>query len=761
MKNRIQTALFHPGRIIIFLLLFFYCFSAKANNYNNNKITIDAGFETGDLGNIISTLHANLSDINYLTIKVGTLNNADVFWIRDSLVNLLTLKIWDEAHISDSSLPDNAFKNHINIQSCYFENVTSVGDNAFINCLNLSDVRFIELTQIGDSAFAGCSLFWKLKTSSAEAPEVGEGAFEDCHFYRQFRLPYEGSIACQTVDDGNIADNYWYGFELLVPFENEVTIDKTFTTGELSTSVSALRSDLSAITKLTITKGILNNTDVYWIRDSLPNLEILTINEDASFSEGNVPDNAFKNLSHLQYAVIPNVTFIGNNAFENCTNLVTVRATSATSLGGYAFKNCINCNQLFLNKYSPPSVAIGTFEGCTANRKIIDLGHSNYCDPAAYRAVNDGNTGDNYWYGWEIQLGGTTIIAVCTDKGGNLDWGVPSAWDTIYENVNGALFWNGNDWIANDTYGHMYFEDLRVTGLRIGNYGGINYPIPADTTIGIGRIISGYIISVSEYAYNKTTIDSGTYTYSGIKYSINQPDGTTIDLYSRGNGNGTDSAYFDIVLEDNSPGPGITTLREGGVVSDASGFTLEEAINNPLVDSLVMGRLVTTKLTNHENRYFIDTNGGHEMGGMSYILGTTFLPHSQTMETYELAKTYINEFSVNFKNNEGQLESFTLVPLLKSETYNPYIPTNSDRLSTTDENEIILFPNPVSDKLHLKISSGFITGNLMILDIHGRLVYSSIAFLGNNLDVSGFIPGFYYLQLETEGRLYYSKFIKE
>ena len=570
MKNRIQTALFHPGRIIIFLLLFFYCFSAKANNYNNNKITIDAGFETGDLGNIISNLHANLSDINYLTIKVGTLNNADVFWIRDSLVNLLTLKIWDEAHISDSSLPDNAFKNHINIQSCYFENVTSVGDNAFINCLNLSDVRFIELTQIGDSAFAGCSLFWKLKTSSAEAPEVGEGAFEDCHFYRQFRLPYEGSIACQTVNDGNIADNYWYG--------------------------------------------------------------------------------------------------------------------------------------------------------------------------------------------WKIEVGGTTVIRVDTDEGGNIDWGTPSEWDTNYENVNGALFWNGDDWVVNDTYGHMYFEDVRIFE-RIGNYGGVNYLIPVDTTIGIGRIICDYIISVDEYNYSATANDSGTYTYTGIRYNILQPDGTTINLFSRGNGNGPDSAYFDVVLEDNSPGPGITTFREGGIICNATGYSLNEAIENPIVDSLVMGRLVTTDLTNFGNRYFIDINGGNEMGGMSYILETTFLSPSKITETYDSALTYVSEFSVNFKNDKGELESFFMVPLLKSESYTPSI-ASAINCFPKSENKLTVFPNPATNYLNLKFANQFHPESLEIYDLNGRLRIAHSNFFGNQINISELTSGLYFLVLQNSVEAFTERFVK-
>ncbi len=36
----------------------------------------------------------------------------------------------------------------------------------------------------------------------------------------------------------------------------------------------------------------------------------------------------------------------------------------------------------------------------------------------------------------------------------------------MFENVNGAFFWNGTKWVTNDTAAHAYFTDLR-TGQRL------------------------------------------------------------------------------------------------------------------------------------------------------------------------------------------------------------------------------------------------------------------------------------------------------
>ncbi len=61
-------------------------------------------------------------------------------------------------------------------------------------------------------------------------------------------------------------------------------------------------------------------------------------------------------------------------------------------------------------------------------------------------------------------VAGTTIIKVVEESGGIVN-------DTVNntQNPNGALFWNGTDWMVNDTYSHKYFTDL-VTGDRLKLY---------------------------------------------------------------------------------------------------------------------------------------------------------------------------------------------------------------------------------------------------------------------------------------------------
>lgn len=697
--------------ITVISMLSGFTFSVKANDFTNSTLTIDEDFASGTLEIVIGTVNSDFSDIKALCIQKGTLDTADIFWVRDSLPNLANLLVIYDASFANNSLPENSMSNHQKIKTCTLPKTTTIGKNAFRGCKNLSEVDIYSVESIGDSAFAGCPVLWKLEPGATNPPSVGRGAFEGCHYYRQIRLPYEGKQNYMAVDDGNKNDMYWYGFELLVPHENKVEISG-FETGFLSATIRSHQSNLNNITSLFISGGQLNSADIFWIRDSLVHLGYLTINEDATFTNNLVPANALKNCTNLFLIIVSTATKIGEHAFDGCTNLISADVSAASEIGDFAFKNCHHCVQLLLTD-NPPDIGTNTFTGCTAANKYIDL--SSTSNSSAFKAVNDGNTNDSYWHGWELQWGGSTVIQVNTDEGGNIDLGMPNAWDSVYENVNGAFFWNGEDWNVNDTYGHMFFQDLRENGIiingnrsdynystRTGNYSGINTVIPSETTVGIGRIIYGYIISAENYSYTVNAQNGGVYFYNGIKYTISQPDGTKIGAYSRGNGNGAGNAYFEIVFEDTSPGPGITTFREGGVVSDATGFSPGEAIENPMNDSLVTGRLVTTDTTNHKNRYFLDINGGHEMGGMSYIIETTYLPQPKTDEAYKMAATYINRFSVHFKNGEGRLESFKVSPLLISESYSPPTAISNKAIRENDRIELIIFPNPAKSQFRVQ-----------------------------------------------------------
>ena len=118
---------------------------------------------------------------------------------------------------------------------------------------------------------------------------------------------------------------------------------------------------------------------------------------------------------------LPKAKTIGADAFWDCSKLTTVSLPAATTIGeenatwtgGYApaFRNCPVLTTLKLGA-TPPTVLVGTndFTNCPSPRylQLVDAdgkpltGTALNNAIAAYKAVDDGNTEDNLWYGWLI-----------------------------------------------------------------------------------------------------------------------------------------------------------------------------------------------------------------------------------------------------------------------------------------------------------------------------------------------------------------------
>jgi len=119
---------------------------------------------------------------------------------------------------------------------------------------------------------------------------------------------------------------------------------------------------------------------------------------------------------------------------------------------------------------------------------------NNFTNPQTYTVTAPDAT--TQAYAVYVHTSGTTVIHVDTNKGGNIDSGLRTAWDGIYENVKGAIFFNGTNFVTNDTYAHMYFTDLR-TGLRLKDY----IVTTIGSTVGSQDVQPGYTLTRSTYTY--------------------------------------------------------------------------------------------------------------------------------------------------------------------------------------------------------------------------------------------------------------------
>jgi hypothetical protein len=53
---------------------------------------------------------------------------------------------------------------------------------------------------------------------------------------------------------------------------------------------------------------------------------------------------------------------------------------------------------------------------------------------------------------------GETYIQINNEPGGDIDKGARAQWDGVFENPNGAMVWNGSEWVIQQHLGPRVFH---------------------------------------------------------------------------------------------------------------------------------------------------------------------------------------------------------------------------------------------------------------------------------------------------------------
>jgi hypothetical protein len=87
--------------------------------------------------------------------------------------------------------------------------------------------------------------------------------------------------------------------------------------------------------------------------------------------------------------------------------------------------------------------------------------------------------------------------------------------------------------------------------------------------------------------------------------------------------------------------------------------------------------------------------------------------------------------------------------------------TSSSTNELTDINRITIFPNPATNKINI-VFEGNVPQNLIanIYDSKGSLVKTE-TLINNEIDINNLAQGLYLLTIQSEGKSYSSKFVKE
>ncbi len=250
-------------------------------------------------------------------------------------------------------------------------------------------------------------------------------------------------------------------------------------------------------------------------------------------------------------------------------------------------------------------------------------------------------------------------------------------------NHNGGIFWNGNAWVTNPTAAHQYFTDLR-TGNRLKEYTNIlDASVPnaeADSTPhqdGYGKTfptqtLENYTITKQAFYYTKNCDpqkQTGSYQYGGVEYRItDSANGKVTILVSRGSGSGlTTNAYFDVYIED----PRTDTIKKTtGFINDPTWYNFPmdavSALSKTDISSYKVGSLSGAANQSNMGDFYLDINGGSDMGGVSYELHTTPL----STKFAETSSSYITSFELKFTDSQGKLAKIVVRPTLLNEVNN-------------------------------------------------------------------------------------------
>jgi hypothetical protein len=282
--------------------------------------------------------------------------------------------------------------------------------------------------------------------------------------------------------------------------------------------------------------------------------------------------------------------------------------------------------------------------------------------PAGYRDINNLPA-----YNTIADLGAAefyssgTRIHVDIEPGGDIEVGNA---DGVPENSQGAMFWNGSQWVTNNTAIHMFYTDIQ-THVRLKEYtlvADLNGSSPAH------QVIDTYQISRSVYTYVIPFQGEGFYQIEAAQYRITRSDSPEIVLLnSRTNGYG--QAAFDIYIQSTTT----TTLafRDGSAWFNYA-ETSALASRRPMSDLTGRVGILTTcdlQVIDH-SRYWLDINGGSDMGGLTYNFHTSTQPNRANT----LGTCYPDEFRVKYmQSGTNALLEFRLRPTVYSEKLLPTV----------------------------------------------------------------------------------------
>ena len=252
-------------------------------------------------------------------------------------------------------------------------------------------------------------------------------------------------------------------------------------------------------------------------------------------------------------------------------------------------------------------------------------------------------------------------IAVGVLGGGLISQEVPEP----VENHNGAMVWNGTNWLVHPTWAHKYFYNL-FSGVELKP---VVYWGTVDGSEGGDVVIVPDQITVAENLYTYTAPANPPYSairYQAIDYTItNHLSGMIVRLRSRGSGAGTENASFDVYIQTLTTA---TTAFRNDPVWFEYPMPIEQAVEQTDPSDYRVGNLPDDSSTDPTlGQYWLDVGGGAELGpaGIGY---THFIRTAPSSAPGNLGSSSIILYCYRWMDATGQVNEFCVLPRVVSAT---------------------------------------------------------------------------------------------
>ena len=174
--------------------------------------------------------------------------------------------------------------------------------------------------------------------------------------------------------------------------------------------LKANRYSLTGLKKFVVTDGVESVADipetdwlVPYFGNALEELRVAKLNK--------VGGAAISFCSSLRSVSLPCATEIGSFGFYSCAKLQLVSLPAVTKIGDEAFYGCSGLKKLQLGATPPSNLGVMPFAGCPLAHELELIkpdgtpltGNDLDNAKSRYKDVNDGDTGDNLWYGWAFE----------------------------------------------------------------------------------------------------------------------------------------------------------------------------------------------------------------------------------------------------------------------------------------------------------------------------------------------------------------------